>query len=215
MSHPTVVVRGQLVTAITLLWWLADGMRSGHARLRKHRLITGHAAGLLGAYHFHGCTMTPPVHAAEQRLLDLGLVLPPASGPAGNYAPAARSGNLLFLSGKAPVAEGAQKPKGQLGRDYTAEDGYRLARSACLDLLSALQAALGSLDKVSRIIELHGALNATEDFEDHALVLDGASDLLVEVFGPAGVHARSVIGVSSLRGGVPLTVRATVECTPD
>ncbi|OYV00777.1 MAG: hypothetical protein CFE45_07680 [Burkholderiales bacterium PBB5] len=135
--------------------------------------------------------MTPTGHAAEQRLLELNLVLPLASGPAGNYAPAVRSGNLLFLSGKAPVAEGAEKPKGQLGRDYTAEDGYRLARAACLDLLSALQAALGSLDKVSRIIELHGALNATVDFEDHARVLDGASDLLVEVFGPAGVPPSS------------------------
>lgn len=159
--------------------------------------------------------MTAPVHTAEQRLRDLGLVLPPASGPAGNYAPTVRSGQLLFLSGKAPVAEGGHKPRGKLGRDYTADDGYRLARGACLDLLSALQAALGSLDKVLRIVELHGALNTTADFEDHARVLDGASDLLVEVFGQAGVHARSVIGVASLRGGVPLTVRATVECTLD
>lgn len=70
---------------------------------------------------------------------------------------------------------------------------------------------LGSLDKVARFIELHGAINASPEFEDHAKVLDGASDLLVEIFGPAGVHVRSVIGVSSLRNGVPLTVRATVE----
>jgi enamine deaminase RidA (YjgF/YER057c/UK114 family) len=80
--------------------------------------------------------------------------------------------------------------------------------------LAAVRAALGSLDKVVRIVELHGALNTTPEFEDHARVLDGASDLLFEIFGPAGLHARSVIGVASLRSGVPLTVKATIECCP-
>jgi enamine deaminase RidA (YjgF/YER057c/UK114 family) len=89
-----------------------------------------------------------------------------------------------------------------------------LARSACIDLLAALRSQLGSLDRVSRIVELQGSLNATPEFEDHARVLDGASDLLLEVFGPAGVHARSVIGVGSLRKGVPLTIKATVEVRP-
>jgi enamine deaminase RidA (YjgF/YER057c/UK114 family) len=151
----------------------------------------------------------------EQRLRDLGITLPIGTPPAGNYSTAVRTGNLLFLSGKAPLAEGGAKPKGKLGREYSAEDGYRFARSACLDLLAAIRKELGSLDKVVRFVELQGSLNTAPEFEAHAEVLDGASDLLAEIFGPAGLHARSVIGVASLRNGVPLTVRAVVEISAD
>lgn len=147
----------------------------------------------------------------EQQLDTLGLTLPAVSAPAGNYATAVRTGNLLFLSGKAPLPINGKAPKGRLGKEYSTQDGYALARSACLDLLAAIRAKLGSLDRVAQFVELHGSLNTTPEFEDHARVLDGASDLLAEVFGPAGMHARSVIGVSSLRGGVPLTVKAIVE----
>ncbi|HEX5393985.1 MAG TPA: RidA family protein [Rhodocyclaceae bacterium] len=147
----------------------------------------------------------------EQRLEALGLTLPPVSAPAGNYATAVRAGNLLFLSGKAPLPVNGQPPKGRLGQEYSTQDGYAFARSACLDLIAAIRAKLGSLDLVAQFVELHGSLNTTPEFEDHARVLDGASDLLAEVFGSAGMHARSVIGVSSLRGGVPLTVKATIE----
>jgi enamine deaminase RidA (YjgF/YER057c/UK114 family) len=151
----------------------------------------------------------------EQRLIDMGIKLGPSSSPAGNYAAGVRSGHLLFLSGKAPLPLLAKKPKGRIGQEYSAEDGYELARSACIDLLAAIKGVLGGLDEVSRVVELHGSLCTTEDFEDHARVLDGASDLLVEVFGASGVHARSVIGVASLRGGVPLTLKATIECVAD
>jgi enamine deaminase RidA (YjgF/YER057c/UK114 family) len=151
----------------------------------------------------------------EQRLLDLGIELPMSSSPAGNYSAAVRSGNLLFLSGKAPLPANGVKPRGRLGKEYSAEDGYKLARSAGIDLVAAVRTTLGSLDNVVRFVELHGSLNTTPDFEDHARVLDGASDLLFEIFGPAGLHARSVVGVVSLRSGVPLTVRATVECRPE
>lgn len=147
----------------------------------------------------------------EQRILALGIHLPAGSAPAGNYVSAIQSGNLLFTSGRAPLPIDGHAAKGQLGREYSSIDGYDLARSACIDLLAVVKHQLGSLDKVARFIELHGAINASAEFEDHAKVLDGASDLLVEIFGPAGVHVRSVIGVSSLRNGVPLTVRATVE----
>jgi enamine deaminase RidA (YjgF/YER057c/UK114 family) len=102
-----------------------------------------------------------------------------------------------------------------LGKEYSAEEGYMLARSACVDLLAAIRATVGSLNKVARIVELHGSLNTTPEFEDHAHVLDGASDLLFQVFGSAGLHARSVIGAISLRSGVPPTVKATVECQPE
>lgn len=149
--------------------------------------------------------------SAEQRIKDLGLTLAASSAPAGNYAAAVQTGDLLFLSGKAPLPVDGVAPKGRLGREYTGEQGYALARSACMDLLAVMRGHLGSLDRVARIVELHGSLNTSPEFEDHAAVLDGASDLLVEVFGAAGVHARSVVGVASLRKGLPLTLKATVE----
>jgi len=152
---------------------------------------------------------------AEERLKDLGLELPVGTAPAGNYATAVRSGNLLFLSGKAPLPVDGVMPKGRLGQEYTADEGYALARSACTDLIAAMRKALGSLDRVAQVVDLQGSLNTTPDFEDHAKVLDGASDLLAAVFGPAGMHARSVIGVASLRKGVPLTIKAVVEVKPD
>ena len=150
----------------------------------------------------------------EQRVKELGLEIPPGSPPAGNYAVGVQSGNLLFLSGKAPTSHDGKVPKGRLGREYSSDQGYALARSACIDLLSAMRKTLGSLDSVAQVVELHGSINCTPDFEDHARVLDGASDLLVEVFGASGIHARSVIGVNSLRNGVPLTVKAIVEVRP-
>ena len=150
----------------------------------------------------------------ELRLAELQIALPCPSAPAGNYAAAVRSGDLLYISGKAPLPVDGVKPRGKLGREYTTEDGYRFARSACLDLLAVIRSELGSLDKVQRFVELQGSLNTTPEFEDHARVLDGASDLLAELFGAAGMHARSVIGVASLRDNVPLTLRAVVEIKP-
>ena len=147
----------------------------------------------------------------EQRIADLGLTLPSGSAPAANYANAVRSGNLLFIAGKAPLPEYGALPKGKLGRDFSVEDGYRFARSAALDLIAVMRAELGSLERVSRIVEVQGFVNATEDFEDHAKVLNGCSDLLVQVFGELGVHARSVLGANSLRGGVPVILKAVIE----
>lgn len=151
---------------------------------------------------------------AEQRISDLGLVLPSGSAPAANYANAVRTGNLLFIAGKAPLPEMGKLPKGRLGREYSSEDGYRFARSAALDLLAVMRSELGSLDRVARVVEVQGFLNAVTEFEDHARVLNGCSDLLVEVFGERGIHARSVLGASSLRGGLPLVLKAVVEVTP-
>lgn len=151
----------------------------------------------------------------DQIIEDLGIVLPAGAGPAGNYTTAVRTGNLVFLSGKAPLAVDGKVPKGRLGGEYSTSDGYQLARSACIDLLATLKHSIGSLNNVVRIVELHGSLCTVAEFEDHAQVLDGASDLLVQIFGAAGLHARSVIGVYSLRNGVPLTVKATIEVKSD
>lgn len=149
--------------------------------------------------------------SAEQRIHELGLSLPSGSAPAANYANAVRTGNLLFIAGKAPLPENGKLPKGRLGREFTAEQGYALARSAALDLIAVMRTELGSLDRVARVVEVQGFLNATPEFEDHAKVLNGCSDLLVEVFGKQGIHARSVLGASSLRGGLPVILKAVVE----
>ena len=152
--------------------------------------------------------------SAEQRLRDLGIALPAGSAPAANYANAVRTGNLLFIAGKAPLPENGKLPKGRLGREFSVEDGYRFARSAAVDLIAVMRAELGSLDKVARVVEVQGFLNAMPEFEDHAKVLNGCSDLLVEVFQAKGVHARSVLGASSLRGGLPVILKAVVEVLP-
>lgn len=149
----------------------------------------------------------------EQRLIDLGITLPSGTAPAASYVNAVHSGNLLFIAGKAPLPENGKLPKGKLGREFSTEDGYRFTRSAAIDLIAVMKAELGSLERVARIVEIQGYLNTVEDFEDHALVLNGCSDLLVEVFGDKGLHARSVLGANSLRGGLPVVLKAVVEVT--
>ncbi|MES2186686.1 MAG: RidA family protein [Pseudomonadota bacterium] len=148
--------------------------------------------------------------SAENTLTTLGITLPVPSAPAASYTNAVRWGTLVYLSGKAPLPEGGSLPRGRLGREFTVDQGRLFARSAALDLIAVLRHELGSLDKVARIIELQGFVNATEDFTSHAAVLDGASDTFFEIFGPIGIHARSVLGASSLRSGIPLVLRAVV-----
>lgn len=152
--------------------------------------------------------------SAEQRIKELGITLPSGSAPAANYVNAVRSGNLLFIAGKAPLPENGKLPKGRLGGEYSVDEGYRFARSAAIDLIAVMRSELGSLDRVARVVEVQGFINATPEFEQHPQVLNGCSDLLVEVFGERGVHARSVLGASSLRGGLPVILKAVVEITP-
>lgn len=147
----------------------------------------------------------------EQRLKELNITLPPASDPAANYTNCVQTGSLLFVSGKVPLAVGGKVPKGKLGRDFTTPQGYELARSTGLDILAAVQLALGTLERVTRVVKLQGFVNATEEFEQHPQVLNGCSDLMVKVFGPKGVHARSVMGAVSLRGGVPMVIESLFE----
>lgn len=147
----------------------------------------------------------------EERIRRLGLTLPAGTAPAANYANAVRTGNLLFISGKGPLPGNGGLPKGKLGREFSVEEGYRFARSAALDLIAVMRAELGSLDRVARVVEVQGFVNATPEFEDHPKVLNGCSDLLVEVFGERGIHARSVMGAMSLRAGLPIVLKAIVE----
>lgn len=149
--------------------------------------------------------------SVEARLQSLGITLPAASNPAANYANYARTGNLLFMAGKGPAPVDGKLPKGKLGNEFSTEQGYVFARSVGLDILAAVRSAIGDLDRVVRVVKLQGFVNATPDFEEHAQVLNGCSDLMVEVFGPKGVHARSVFGAASLRANLPIVIDSIFE----
>jgi enamine deaminase RidA (YjgF/YER057c/UK114 family) len=151
--------------------------------------------------------------SVEQRLKELEIVLPAVGGPIGNYVHAKRVGNLLYLSGKGPP-EGAdgRMPKGKLGAGMSIEEGYRHARQVGLVLIAAIRDALdGELDRVEDVAKVLGMVNAAPDFEDHPKVVNGCSDLFVEVFGERGRHARSAVGMSSLPGGIPVEIEVIVS----
>ncbi len=149
---------------------------------------------------------------AEANLKKLGIELGAVSSPVANYVNAVRTGNLLFLSGKGPrTAADGQRPQGKLGREFTVEQGYQHARSVGLDLLAVMRAELGSLDRVKRVVKLLGMVNAVPEFGDHPKVINGCSDLFVEVLGEAGRHARSAVGMGSLPMGIPVEIECIVE----
>lgn len=149
---------------------------------------------------------------AEQRLRELKLDLGAVSAPVANYVNAVRAGNLLFLSGKGPRpgADG-KRPRGKVGRDYTVEQAYQHARSVGIDLLAVMRAELGSLDKVKRVVKVLGMVNSVPEFEDPPKVINGCSDLFVEVFGERGRHARSAVGMAALPMGIPVEIECIVE----
>lgn len=147
----------------------------------------------------------------DKRIIELGLDLPEASTPQGSYTNIVRTGNLLFVSGKGPVAGLQEAPKGKIGDRYSVDEGYEFARLTGLDILAALKLELGTLNKIKQVVKLQGFVNATEDFEQHPKVLDGCSDLMAEVFGESGVHARSVFGAVSVRGNLPIIIDSIFE----
>jgi len=152
--------------------------------------------------------------SAEKRLKQLGIELPEAPPPVANYVNAVRSGNLLFLSGKGPSAVEGLRPAGKLGREFNLEQGYKFARSTGLALLAVMRAELGSLDRVKRVVKLLGMVNAVPEFTDQPKVINGCSDLLVEVFGERGRHARSAVGMGSLPSGIPVEIEVVIEVGP-
>ena len=125
-----------------------------------------------------------------------------------------RTGNLLFLAGKGPRPENGKRPSGKVGREYTAEQAYQHARTVGLDLLAVMRAELGSLDKVKRVVKVLGMVNAVPEFQDHPKVINGCSDLFVEVLGERGKHARSAVGMGSLPMGIPVEIECIVEVGP-
>jgi enamine deaminase RidA (YjgF/YER057c/UK114 family) len=148
----------------------------------------------------------------EKKLKELGLDLGTVSAPIANYVNAVRTGNLLYLAGKGPRPDkDGRRPRGKVGREYTVEQAYQHARSVGLDLLAVMRQELGSLDKVKRVVKVLGMVNAVPEFEDQPKVINGCSDLFVEVLGERGKHARSAVGMGSLPMGIPVEIEAIVE----
>ncbi len=154
--------------------------------------------------------MSASSHPVYQRLQALGITLPPVAVPVAAYVPFVRSGNLLFLSGHIAKKDG--KPwVGQLGRDTDTATGKAAARAIAIDLMGTLQAAVGDLGKIRRIVKLMSLVNSTADYTEQHLVTNGASELLAEVFGEAGAHARSAFGVAQVPMGACVEIDLIAE----
>jgi enamine deaminase RidA (YjgF/YER057c/UK114 family) len=147
----------------------------------------------------------------EERLKGLGIELPPVPKPVANYVPSAMSGSLVFVSGQVPMTPDGLKFVGKVGREFSVEEGQQAARICAINILANLNGTLGGLDKVGRMIKLTGFVNAVPDFKEPQFVVNGASDLIVEVLGERGRHARSAVGVATLPNGVAVEVEAIAE----
>ena len=147
----------------------------------------------------------------EANLKALGITLPEASNPVANYVNAVRAGNLIFLAGKGPKKSDGTYITGKLGADLTVAEGYEAARMAGISQLAVLKAELGNLNRVKRLVKVHGMVNATPEFTDQPEVINGYSDLMVEVFGQRGKHARAAVGMGSLPRGIAVEVEMVVE----
>ncbi len=148
---------------------------------------------------------------AEKRLAELGLQLPEVPDAIANYVGAVRTGNLLFCSGRGPRRDGKWVFNGKLGQEVTVEQGYEAARLTMLNLIATVKAELGDLNRVKRVVKVLGMVNAIPTFGEHPQVINGASDLLVEVFGDKGRHARAAFGVGSLPMGTCVEIEMIVE----
>lgn len=149
---------------------------------------------------------------AEENLKKMELRLPEAPKPVASYVPCVQTGNLVFLSGQGTMFNGQRKYVGAVGREQTPEDGYQAAQVCAMNLLSQLQGHLGSLDRVRRVVSLRGYVNSAEGFYGQPQVINGASDLLCQIFGPeVGPHSRTALGVSSLPNNITAEIELVVE----
>lgn len=149
--------------------------------------------------------------APEERLQRLGLNLPAAPPRLAHYELAVQTGSLLFLAGHAPLRDGEQAYVGKVGREWSEAEGYDAARLTALNMLATLKHELGDLSRVRRIVKLLGMVNCTEDFDRVPDVMNGASDLFIEVFGDAGRHARSAVGMQQLHYGMAIEIEGIFE----
>lgn len=153
--------------------------------------------------------------AIESHLANLGIDLPSPAAPAGAYIPSVRAGSLLFIAGQLPLLNGELRYQGRLGDAVSIEEGYAAARLCGLNLLAQAKAACdGDLDRIARVVRLGGFVASTADFEQHPKVINGASELMTEVFNDAGRHARFAVGASSLPMGVAVEVEGIFELKP-
>ena len=149
--------------------------------------------------------------SAEARVKELGIELPMPPTPVGSYVGAVRTGNLIYISGQGPRKPDNSSLTGKVGADVSIEEAQAAARLVGLNALATLRAEIGSLDQVKRVIKVFGMVNATADFCEHPKVINGFSDLMFEIFGEAGRHARSAVGMSSLPFQIPVEVEMIVE----
>ena len=147
----------------------------------------------------------------ESKIAELGLTLPTPPAAAGSYVPTVRTGNLLFCAGTLPMAEGKLTHSGQVGREQTVQAGAKAAEACALNTLANIKAAVGSLDRVARVVFVSGFVNAVDGFADSPAVINGASDLFLKVFGDAGRHARAAVAVNGLPRGATAEIQAVVE----
>ncbi len=150
--------------------------------------------------------------SAEARLKERNITLPKPATPMANYVGAVRTGNLLFVSGHGPVRDGKAVVQGKVGKDLSVEQGYQVAREVGLSLLATVRANLGSLDKVRRVVKVLGMVNSADGLGDQPKVINGFSDLMVEVFGETiGKHARSAVGMGGLPVNIPVEIEMVLE----
>jgi enamine deaminase RidA (YjgF/YER057c/UK114 family) len=164
------------------------------------------------------CFSAASVHAQEAgdydpeaRLAELGIELPPAPNPVANYVNGVRTGDLIFLAGKGPRRADGSEIHGKLGKDLTIEEGYEGARLTAINQLAVLKEMLGDLSKVKRVVKVLGMVNSDPDFVEQPAVINGFSDLIVEVFGERGKHARAAVGMASLPRGQAVEIEMIVE----
>lgn len=148
--------------------------------------------------------------SAEAILKSMGIELPPMAAPQANYVPSVQTGALLFVSGQVSVGAG-ERYIGKIGKTMSVEEGQKAARICAINILANIKASLGSLDRVGRIVKLTGFVNCTPEFDEPHKVINGCSDLITEVLGPRGKHARSAVGMSTLPLGAAVEVEVIVE----
>lgn len=151
--------------------------------------------------------------SAEARLRELNLVLPVPARPAANYVTAVQAAGLVFLSGQGPISDGQVRFSGKVGLDLSEEDAYQAARLTAINLLTNLRQELGSLDRVTRVVKLMAWVNSAPGFQRQHVVVDGASDLIMAVFGERGRHARSAVSSNELPFGIAVEIEMIVACS--